>query len=110
MYVNCDRHVGVRQYSDLFPHMPLSWQRHFERVEFISSIDEASNHIRVSERWTHPHVDVDPPSEDANEYLLVPHQGLTINGWADRVAAKVFAAAINSYGLEHWAGRPAGWQ
>ena len=104
MFVDCDRHVGVGQYSDLFSHMPLAWQRHFERVEFVSSIDEASNHIRVSERWDHPHVDVDPPADDGDEYLLVPHQGLTINGWADRVGAKVFAAAINSYGLENWAG------
>ena len=104
MFVDCDRHVGVGQYSDLFSHMPLAWQRHFERVEFVSSIDEASNHIRVSERWDHPHVDVGPPADDGDEYLLVPHQGLTINGWADRVGAKVFAAAINSYGLENWAG------
>jgi hypothetical protein len=104
MFVDCDRHVGVGQYSDLFSHMPLAWQRHFERVEFVSSIDEASNHIRVSERWDHPHVDVEPPADDGDEYLLVPHQGLTINGWADRVGAKVFAAAINSYGLENWAG------
>ena len=103
MIIDCDRHVGVHQFSDIFPHMSLSWQKHFERIEFVGVTAEASNHIWVSERWNAPIVNLSPPAPDGNEYLLVPHQPLAVNGWADKVASKIFLSAFNSYGEEHWA-------
>ena len=102
MIIDCDRHVGVHQFSDIFPHMSLSWQKHFERIEFVGVTAEASNHIWVSERWNAPIVNLSPPAPDGNEYLLVPHQPLAVNGWADKVASKIFLSAFNSYGEEHW--------
>jgi predicted TIM-barrel fold metal-dependent hydrolase len=102
MFVDCDLHAGVRQYTDLFPHMTLDWRKHFEREEWIGSSILGSNHIRVSEQYVHP----EPAPFAAPEEglaLVIPHQGLTVNGWADRVAARTFLAALNSYGEEHWA-------
>jgi predicted TIM-barrel fold metal-dependent hydrolase len=107
MIVDCDRHVGVSSYADLFPHMTLAWQKHFERDEFLLSIADGSSHIRLSERFTY-----DAPEEAAVDdpddliWLAIPHQGLTINGWADRIAAKTFVEALNSYGEEHWSASP----
>jgi hypothetical protein len=103
MIVDCDRHVGVRRISDIFPYMSHSWRKHFERVEFVGATNEVSNHIWVTERWNAPQVDLDPPVADGNKYLLLPHQPLAVNGWADKVAARVFLAAFNSYGEENWA-------
>jgi len=97
-----DRHAAVPDYHDLLPYMNPSWARHFERSEFLGSIAESSNHIRLSGQWGLPPVSAGPAAE-ADASLLVPHQGLTINGWADQVAATVFAGAVNSYAREHWA-------
>ena len=33
--------------------------------------------------------------------LVIPYQGLTVNGWADRVGAKVYLEALNAYGEEN---------
>jgi len=107
MVVDCDRHVGVRQLSDIFPYMPLSWRKHFERVEWVGATNEISSHIWVAERWNAPQVELDPPAADGNEYLLLPHQPLTVNGWTDKVASRVFLAAFNSYGEANWASESA---
>lgn len=106
MIVDCDRHVGVSSYSELFPHMSVSWQKHFERDEFVGSVGDASNHIRVSERFVHEALAPASGADGADAWLTIPHQGLTINGWADQVAAKAFLEALNSYGEEHWATSP----
>ena len=93
----------MRRISDIFPYMSLSWRKHFERVEFVGATNEVSNHIWVTERWNAPQVDLDPPVADGNKYLLLPHQPLAVNGWADKVASRIFLAAFNSYGEENWA-------
>jgi len=107
MIVDCDRHAAVARYSDLFPYMSLSWQKHFERDEFVGSVNDAANHIRVSERFVHepPLAAAASPAEDET-WLTIPHQGLTINGWADQVAATAFLEALNSYAAEHFAPTP----
>ncbi len=98
---DCDRHVGIGDYHDLFPYMSLSWRKHFERDEFLWGIRDASNHTWVDERFNHE------PSAfaadlDDDLWLAIPHQGLTINGWADQVAAKTFVTALNAFGEDHW--------
>lgn len=100
MIFDADRHVAVDDYHDLFAHMDLSWRKHFERKEFVGSINESSNHIRVSSRFGDAPESAAPTTAD--HALVVPHQGLTINGWADGVAGTVFAGAINSYARENW--------
>jgi uncharacterized protein len=97
-----DRHAAVSDYAELLPYMEASWAKHFERGEFLGSIVESSNHIRVSDQWGLAPVSAEPHTE-ADASLIVPHQGLAINGWADQVAAAVFARAVNSYAREHWA-------
>jgi uncharacterized protein len=98
---DCDRHAAVSDYRDLLAYMDDSWTKHFERPEFLGSIVESSNHIRVSGSFGEPAASaVERPELDGS--LVVPHQGLTINGWADRVAATVFAEAINRYSIDHW--------
>jgi predicted TIM-barrel fold metal-dependent hydrolase len=102
MIVDCDRHAEVAQYPDLFEHMTLDWRKHFEREEWVGSVNLGSTHIRVTERFVHdPPPPYEPPSGGLT--LVLPHQGLTVNGWADRVAAKPFLEAINSYAEVHWA-------
>lgn len=101
MIFDCDRHAAVSDYRDLFPYMDGSWTKHFERSEFLGSIIESSNHVRVSGTFGEPPASA-APRPDVDWSLIVPHQGLAINGWADRVAATVFAAALNRYGLDHW--------
>jgi predicted TIM-barrel fold metal-dependent hydrolase len=96
-----DRHAAVPDYRELFPYMDASWAKHFERGEFLGSIAESSNHIRMSVRWGLPPVSAGAAAE-ADLSLVVPHQGVAINGWADQVAATVFAGAMNSYAREHW--------
>jgi predicted TIM-barrel fold metal-dependent hydrolase len=100
--VDCDQHAGVAHYPELFDHMTLDWRKHFEREEWVGSINLGSSHIRVSERFAH---ETPPPYQPPADglALVIPHQGLTINGWADRVAAKTFLEALNSYGEAHWA-------
>jgi predicted TIM-barrel fold metal-dependent hydrolase len=102
MVIDCDRHAGVAQYPDLFEHMTHDWRKHFEREEWVGSINLSSSHIRVTERFAH---ETPPPYEPPADglTLVIPHQGLTVNGWADRVAARTFLAAINSYGEANWA-------
>lgn len=103
MIVDCDRHAGVAQYPELFEYMSRDWRKHFEREEWVGSVGLASSHIRVTERFAHePTPAYEPPPDGLT--LVIPHQGLTVNGWADRVAAKTFLEALNSYGEVHWAG------
>ena len=101
MIYDWDRHAAVPDYRELFPYMDASWAKHFERGEFLGSIAESSNHIRMSVRWGLPPVSAGAAAE-ADLSLVVPHQGVAINGWADQVAATVFAGAMNSYAREHW--------
>ena len=103
MIIDCARHAGVTAHEDLFPHMPLSWQKHFDRREWNSAVALTSNHIRVSDNFTHDPVPPYQPVSDPNRLsLVIPHQGLTVTGWADRVGARVYVDALNSYALEHW--------
>lgn len=102
MFVDADRHAGVTSYTDLFPYMTGDWRKHFERQEWIGSINLGSNHIRVSDRFRHPAPEPFVPPAEGLFALVVPHQGLTVNGWADRVAARAFLESINSYAEEHW--------
>ena len=80
--------------------MDQSWTKHFERSEFLGSIVESSNHVRVSGTFGEPPVSAQART-DVDWSLIVPHQGLAINGWADHVAATVFAGALNRYGIDH---------
>jgi hypothetical protein len=106
MIVDCARHAGVTRHQDLFDFMPFSWQKHFDRYEWTGAVDLASNHIRVSGKFRHEPVPPYQPASDADAItLVIPHQGLTVNGWADRVGAKVYLDALNSYGEQHWVSR-----
>jgi uncharacterized protein len=103
MIVDCGQHAGVKRYQDLFPFMPHGWQKHFDRYEWTGSVELASNHIRVSDKLRHePIPQYSPHNEPHHHSLVIPYQGLTVNGWADRVGAKVYLAALNAYALEHW--------
>jgi hypothetical protein len=99
--VDCDRHVTFTDFRELFPYMSISWQKHFERTEFIGAIIDTSRHIWADDRHVHdePVARAFEPDETA---LVLPHQGLTVNGWADTVAAKAFLEALNAFGEEHW--------
>lgn len=101
MNVDCSRHVGVPRYADLYPYMSRSWRKHFERDEFTWSVHEASTHIWLDERSNHEPASAAGDSVDSI-WLGIPYQALTINGWADGVAAKTFLQAVNRYGEEHW--------
>jgi uncharacterized protein len=101
MSFDWDRHVAVGDYAELLGYMDRSWAKHFERSEFLGSIVESSNHIRLSDQWGLAPVSATLDTE-TDRNLLVAHQGLTINGWADQVAATVFAGAVNSYARDHW--------
>jgi predicted TIM-barrel fold metal-dependent hydrolase len=101
MIVDCDRHVAFDDFRDLFPHMSLSWQKRFDRREFLGSIVDTSRHVWADDRYSHP--DPAPRESEQDEVaLLLPHQGLTVNGWADPVTSAAFLEAMNSYGEEHW--------
>jgi len=103
MIVDCARHAGVKRHQDLFDYMPHSWQKHFDRYEWTGAVDLTSNHIRVSSKFRHdPIPEYKPGAEPDRMTLVIPHQGLTVNGWADRVGAKVYLDALNSYGEAHW--------
>ncbi|GAA4548278.1 amidohydrolase family protein [Pseudonocardia xishanensis] len=102
MLIDVDRHVAVSRYQDLFPHMTLSWQKHFEREEWIGSAAVASDHVRVSDRLRHDPEPSPSSPPDGSVQLLLPHQGLTVNGWADHVAARSFLAALNGYAQATW--------
>jgi predicted TIM-barrel fold metal-dependent hydrolase len=103
MIVDLDRHVGVDRFTDLFPYMNLAWQKHFDREEWVAVTGLASSHIRLSDGFRYEL----PPGQDASGIdglaLLLPYQGLTVNGWADKVAARAFVEAMNTYALDKWA-------
>ncbi len=103
MIVDVDRHLTVPRYEHLFEHMPLSWRKHFEREEWLGSVGLAADHVRVSDRFRHdpaPELEGAPPD---TLRLLLPHQGLGVNGWSDHVAAKTFLHALNSHVEQAWA-------
>lgn len=103
MIIDCGRHAGVRRYQDLFQYMPHSWQKHFDRYEWTGSVELASNHIRVTDKLRHkPVPDYHPAAHHDHRELVIPYQGLTVNGWADRIGAKVYLDALNSYAEENW--------
>lgn len=103
MIVDYDRHVAVSDYADLFGHMSQSWRKHFERDEFVGSVRDAAAHIRMTDRFGDDVLEGSPPGPDVGLSLAIPHQGLTINGWADQVAAKAFIEALNSHSQQVWA-------
>lgn len=83
--------------------MPLAWRKHFERDEWLRATSLVSSHIRVSDDIDHPPVAAYvPPVGRSRVNLVVPQQGLTVNGWADHVAAAVYLEALNSYAAEYW--------
>src|ERR1700733_8867832 len=103
MIVDCGRHAGVKRHQDLFQYMPHSWEKHFDRHEWTSAVVLASNHIRVSEELRHEPIPAyEPVSDPSQMSLVIPHQGLTVKGWADRVGAKIYLSALNSYGEANW--------
>lgn len=103
MIVDYDRHVAVADYAELFSHMSQSWQKHFERDEFVGSVRDAASHIRMTDRFgDQVRTGSSPPLPGVDVSLAVPHQGLTINGWADQVAAKTFVEALNSHAEQNW--------
>ena len=103
MNIDCDVHLGVDRHEDLFPYMSASWQRHFQRDEFLDAVRLSSDHVRVTERFDHGKSVANGPADHPPTVgLVIPHQALTVNGWADQVAALPYLGAINSYALEHW--------
>jgi uncharacterized protein len=104
MLVDCCRFAAVQQYQDILRHMSEDWRRHFDRYEWLGSIELTTNHIRVSDKFRHDAVPAYSPSSDPHELsLVVPHQALSVNGWSDPIAAKVFVEALNVYAEENWA-------
>lgn len=103
MPIDCCRFAGVKRFENLFPFMPNDWRHHFDRYEWTGAVDLASNHIRVSDRFSHEPLSVFDPMSLDMEALVLPHQGLIVNGWSDLIAAGVFLDALNDYALEHWA-------
>ena len=103
MIVDCARHAGVADHPALFPYMPTSWQKHFDRYEWTGAVTLASNHIRVSDNFRHDPIPTYVPEDQPDHLtLVIPHQGLTVSGWADRIGARVYVDALNGYGLDHW--------
>jgi predicted TIM-barrel fold metal-dependent hydrolase len=103
MLVDCCRFAGVQRFEDLFPYMAGGWRHHFDRYEWTGAVELASNHIRVSDKFRHERPDPYVPLDDpARKWIVLPHQGLTVNGWSDLIAAGVFVDALNDYALEHW--------
>lgn len=101
--VDCGRHAGIKRYQDLFQYMPHSWQKHFDRYEWLGSVELASNHIRVTDKLRHEPVPAYLPTpQPGQRELVIPYQGLTVNGWADRVGAKIYLDALNCYAEENW--------
>lgn len=103
MIADYDRHVAVGDYAELFAHMSQSWRKHFERDEFVGSVRDAAAHIRLTDRFGDEVLAGSAPDPEIGLSLAVPHQGLTINGWADQVAAKAFIEALNSQSEQVWA-------
>ena len=103
MIVDYDRHVAVDDYARLFEHMSQSWRKHFERDEFVGSVRDGAAHIRLTDRFGDEVRQGSEPGQEIGLSIAVPHQGLTINGWADQVAAKAFIGALNSHSEHVWA-------
>jgi uncharacterized protein len=101
--VDYDRHVAVDDYARLFEHMSQSWRKHFERDEFVGSVRDGAAHIRLTDRFGDEVLEGSEPGQEIGLSVAVPHQGLTINGWADQVAAKAFIGALNSHSEHVWA-------
>lgn len=103
--IDCCRFAGVARFEELFPYMEGGWKHHFNRYEWTGAVDLASNHIRVSDRFRHPPVaPYDPASAPEGLSIVLAHQGLAVNGWADTVGAGVFLDALNAYALDQWVG------
>lgn len=96
------RFAGVPRFEALFPHMPEGWARHFDRYEWTGAVELASNHIRVSDRFSHDPIPVFDPEDLAAPAVVLPYQGLIVNGWADAIAAGIFIDALNEYALQNW--------
>ena len=103
MIVDYDRHVAVNDYALILEHMSFSWRKHFERDEFVGSVRDAAAHIRMTDRFGDDVLEGSAPAPGISLSLAVPHQGLTINGWADQVAAKAFIEAMNAHSQQVWA-------
>jgi predicted TIM-barrel fold metal-dependent hydrolase len=103
MIIDCARHAGVEKHQDLFEYMPYSWRKHFDHYEWTGAVGLASNHIRVSDKFSHDPIPAYRPVSDPERMSLVLlYQGLTVNGWSDQIGAKVYLDALNSYGEENW--------
>jgi predicted TIM-barrel fold metal-dependent hydrolase len=104
MIIDLDRHVGVRQLSGLFAYMPLAWQRHFEREEWLGATGLVSSHVRMDEEFRYELPEEFQPNADSQRLvLLLPYQALAVAGWADTVAARAYVAAINECAVDKWA-------
>jgi uncharacterized protein len=101
MIVDVDRHVAVDDYRRILAHMDASWRAHFDRTEFLGSIVESSNHMRVSNRFGLAPESAGPTG--ASVSILLPHQAIAINAWADQVAALEFVRAFNSFSRDELA-------
>ncbi len=102
MLIDFCRFAGVPRFEALFPLMPEGWARHFDRYEWTGAVELASNHIRVSDRFHHAPLDAFDPAVLTAPSVIVPYQGLAVNGWADTVAAGIFVTALNDYALQNW--------
>lgn len=96
------RFAGVPRFEALFQQMPAGWARHFDRYEWTGAVELASNHIRVSDRFSHEPLPVFDPESLAAPAVVLPYQGLIVNGWADVIAAGIFVDALNEYALQNW--------
>lgn len=96
------RLAGVKRFEALFPLMPDGWAHHFDRYEWTGAVELASNHIRVSDRFSHPPLEDFDPATLTAPAVILPYQGLITNGWADPVAAGVFIEALNAFAVANW--------
>ena len=104
MIIDCDVHAEVREHADLLPYMSLAWRKHFERDEWLRATNLVSSHVRMSDAFGHAQAPAYLPVTDPGRTdLVLPPQGLAVNGWADHPASTVYLQALNSYADEHWA-------
>jgi uncharacterized protein len=100
--VDCDRHVAVSDYRDILVHMSEAWRKHFERDEFLGSVRDAAAHVRMTDRFGDEVDEGSPFVAGTDRALTLAHQGLTVNGWADQVAANTFLEALNTHSELRW--------
>ena len=93
--IDFDSHVSIRDYRDLFPYMTTSWQQHFTRDEWLGFVVLSLEHVRVSDRFRHETPAVAKHEDEVR--VLLAHQALSVNGWADHVAARAFLSAVNDH-------------